>query len=148
VTSNAKHHDEAIEVYLQPLRDFVAQNHDQSMSRARLDIGSIDIYVRMTRRVLGTQWGRTLDLADITIPVNLRGRKLFSQILWEFERLAIQYDRSVYVESIASPIIRDALVRRGYTFRDGEIGSAWKTPQSLQADQTLQAVHCPTSIQN
>lgn len=135
MNSNAQFHHEALDIYLQPLRDFVEQNHGKSMSRARMEIGSVDIYVRMTSRVLGTQLGKTLDLADITIPVNLRGRGLFSQILLEFERLAVAYDRSVYVESISSNIIQQALIKRGYLFRDGLMGSAWKRPECLKAEQ-------------
>lgn len=120
---------------LQPLRDFVTENHtSQWPSRAKLYFGEIELYARMTSRVMGTTYGKTIDLADITIPDNLRGRKLFSRILLEFERLAVQHERSVYVESIVSPIIRSALARRGYSFMDGLLGSAWKSPESLQAD--------------
>lgn len=142
MTTNTPEAIETPHLNLQPLRDFVTENHtNQWPARARLFFGEIELYARMTTRVMGTTYGKTIDLADITIPDNLRGRKLFSKILLEFERLAAQHERSVYVESISSPIIRSALTRRGYSFKDGLLGSAWKNPETLKAD--LESVQSP-----
>ncbi|MBD8088973.1 hypothetical protein IFT48_03190 [Pseudomonas fluorescens] len=127
----------------QALRSFVSTSHTQSVSRAQIDIGGIQVYVRMTSRVLGNQWIKTLDLADITVPTNLRGQRLFSQVLKEFERLGAQYNRSVYVESIINPIIREALIRRGYTLRESELDSAWKTPECPYASSQPQGNSSP-----
>lgn len=116
------------------LRSFVRDHHQESMARAMIKVGPIDLYVRLTTRVLDTQWKKTIDLADITIPTELRNQKLFSRVLREFETLAVRHNRCVFVESIINPIIRNALERRGYSFRDGELGSAWKSSEDLQRD--------------
>lgn len=145
MTTHTPEATETPHLNLQPLRDFVTENHSNHWpSRTRLLFEGIEVYVRMTTRVMGNTFGKTIDLADITIPDNLHGRKLFSRILLEFERLAVQHERSVYVESIVSPIIRSALARRGYSFMDGLLGSAWKSPESLQADlESVQASPSP-----
>lgn len=122
---------------LQPLTDFVTTRMGQPCPRARLSLGPVEVYVRITTRYLGGEMRPTIDLADVTVLEEHRNRRLFTSVLAHLEALARQHDRCIYVESIISPIVRLTLTRRGYSFEGGELGNAWKDPGALHLEDAM-----------
>ncbi|MBI6882615.1 hypothetical protein [Pseudomonas putida] len=123
----------AIELDFSPLNDFMVENSRGGIARKRFFIGPIDVYVRVNTRLLGHSSHRTLDLVDITIAEDQQGKGIFRSLLAYLEVAAAQNGRAIFVENIVNPILRSALARRGYSFRDGELGSGWKIFASLVA---------------
>lgn len=123
----------SLKVDFYELDDFVQSKIGQ-IARERFYFGPIDLYTRMANRALGSTTERTLDLADITIREDQRGKGLFSILLAHMEALAERMGLALYVESISSPIVRQALKRRGYTFSGGSFSSiAWLSNADLKA---------------
>ena len=113
---------------------FVASNIDKRVARKQICIGPVTIYVRITTRSLGEKVERTLDLADVTVIEECRGKGIFRALLAHSEALSAKYGLALYVESISSPIVHQALSRRGYQFKDGELGSAWLSHRTSSRD--------------
>lgn len=123
----------AIELDFSPLNDFMAENSRGGIARKRFLMGPIDLYVRVNIRLLGHSSHRTLDLVDITVAEDQQGKGVFRSLLAYVEVAAAQNGMAIFVENIVNPIIRSALGRRGYSFRDGELGSGWKIFASVDA---------------
>lgn len=118
------------------LDDFVESQLGQ-VARSRFYFGPIELYARLTSRSLGDRMERTLDLADVSIKSDHRGKGFFSALLEHMEGLAERKGLALYVESISSPIVRQALVRRGYSFSSGFSSNAWMSNDALIARRVV-----------
>lgn len=114
-----------------PLDQFVANNIHQLVARGRMRLGPIMLYSRLAARRMGSSHGRTLDLADVEVDVEMQGRGAFGALLDHAEQLALKNGLSVFVESIISEQVRKTLTRRGYEFMSVEGGSGWLTHAEL-----------------
>lgn len=114
-----------------PLDQFVAQNIHQLVARGRIRMGPITLYTRLAARRMGSSYGRTLDLADVEVDVEMRGRGAFKALLDHAEQLAARNGLSIFAESIINDHLRRALTRRGYEFMSVEGGSGWLTHAEL-----------------
>jgi GNAT superfamily N-acetyltransferase len=115
----------SLNIDFSPLDNFVAENIRQPVARCRMVMGPITLYSRLAARLMGTSYGRTLDLADIEVERSMQGQGAFRALLEHAEPLAAKYGLSVYVESIISDKVRRALAQRGYEFSGVEGGSGW-----------------------
>lgn len=122
----------SIQVDFYELDDFVESQLGQ-IARQRFYFGPIELWARLAARSLGDTVERTLDLADVSIKDGYQGKGLFSALLAHMEALAERKGIALYVESISSPIIRQALMRRGYSFSGGFSSNAWMTNAALKA---------------
>lgn len=71
-------------------------------------------YIRQTSRYLDGEMIPTLELANVEVDENARGRGVMTRFLFEFENLAFERQRVPYVENIHNPILFNILTRRGY----------------------------------
>jgi len=122
----------SIQVDFFELDDFVEGQLGQ-IARQRFYFGPIELWARLAARSLGDSVERTLDLADVSIKEGYQGQGLFRALLAHMESLAERKGIALYVESISSPIIRQALVRRGYSFSPGFSCNAWMSNAGLRA---------------
>lgn len=122
----------SIQVDFFELDDFVESQLGQ-IARQRFYFGPIELWARLAARLVGDKVERTLDLADVTIKDDYQGKGLFSALLAHMEAVAERNGLALYVESISSPIIRQALIRRGYSFSPGFSCNAWMTNAGLKA---------------
>lgn len=122
----------SIQVDFFELDDFVEGQLGQ-IARQRFYFGPIELWARLAARSLGGTVERTLDLADVTIKEGFQGQGLFRALLTHMEALAERKGIALYVESITNPIIRQALIRRGYSFAPGFSCNAWMTNAGLKA---------------
>lgn len=126
----------SIQVDFLELDDFVESQLGQ-VARNRFYFGPIELYARLAARSLGDRTQRTLDLADVTIKPDHQGKGFFSALLAHMEGLAERKGLAMYVESITSPIVRQALIRRGYSFSSGFSSNAWMTNDALIARRVV-----------
>lgn len=80
----------------------------------------LNLYYRITRRLIDGSMRDTIDLATIEIDEEFRGKGYFTSFLVEMEKLADKYSRVIFVESILNDSLYSFLCRRGY--RDGDYG--------------------------
>lgn len=80
----------------------------------------LNLYYRITQRLIEGQMRNTIDLATIEIVEEFRGEGYFSSFLDKIEKLADKYSRVVFVESILNDNLYSFLCRRGY--RNGDHG--------------------------
>jgi GNAT superfamily N-acetyltransferase len=123
--------NEPINIDFGPLDQFVDDNIHQLIARGRLRMGPIMLYSRLAARRMGSSYGRTLDLADVEVDVEMRGRGAFRALLDHAEQLAARHGLSIFAESIINDELRQALARRGYEFFCVEGGSGWLSHAEL-----------------
>jgi GNAT superfamily N-acetyltransferase len=123
--------NESLVIDFTQLDQFVAENLHQLIARGRLRMGPIMLYTRLAARRMGSSYGRTLDLADVEVDVEMRGRGAFRALLDHAEQLATRNGLSIFAESIINEQLRKALARRGYEFFSVEGGSGWLTHAEL-----------------
>ena len=80
----------------------------------RIDKHYLNVYVRITERCLNGIMHRTLDVATVEVDRRHQCQGHFTNFLTEIEKLAEEYRRVVYVESICRDFLFDFLDRRGY----------------------------------
>ena len=66
--------------------------------RAWIKAPGLEIYVRVTERMLGDEYMQTLEIGSVT--ANTQGKGTFSQWLIGFEALADRLNRAVYAENV------------------------------------------------
>lgn len=74
----------------------------------------LNLYYRITHRAIEGKMLASIDLATIEVDDGFRGQGLFTQFLVEVEKLAVEYNRVVFVESILNPKLLDFLKNQNY----------------------------------
>ncbi|WP_274644619.1 hypothetical protein [Pseudomonas serbica] len=119
-------------ISFQELDDFIRDNAAKQVARKKLSMGPLKVYVRLTTRFMGSTVGRTLDIADVEVDDRHKGQGVFRQFLNHAERVSSQHGLSLFVQSIISPLLKDALKRRGYEFTEGFEDCAWMSADRLR----------------
>lgn len=123
--------NEPLVIDFTPLDQFVAENIHQLVARGRLRMGPIMLYTRLAARRMGSSYGRTLDISDVEVDAEMRGKGACRALLDHAERLATKNGLSIFAESIINDQLREALARRGYEFVSVWGGSGWLTHAEL-----------------
>jgi GNAT superfamily N-acetyltransferase len=121
----------AMSLSFKDLDDFMRDNATMPVARKHLTMGPLKVYVRLTARFMGATAGRTLDIADVEVNDSHKGQGVFRKFLDHAERVAGQQGLSLFVQSIVSPLLKDALQRRGYEFSQGFEDCAWMSADRL-----------------
>lgn len=80
---------------------------------------NIFLYYRVTKHYIEGNYVDTIDIASIEIvPECMRGKGFFTKLLQEIEKLAIEYDRIIYIESVVSDRLFYHLSNLGYQQSD------------------------------
>lgn len=74
----------------------------------------LNVYIRITQRVLGGVILNTIDIANIEVDEEFQKCGNFSRFLSKIEELALKYDRTVYVECIQRDFLIEFLKKLGY----------------------------------
>lgn len=82
--------------------------------RAWIESDEGKIYLRLTSRLIANDRQDTIDLATVEIDPDHEGQGVFRKCLEVIERHAAQNNRTVFVESVLSPILASTLARRHY----------------------------------
>ena len=80
----------------------------------------LNLYYRITRRLIDGSVVDTLDLATIEVDDGFRGKGFFAAFLDDVEILADKYSKTIFVESILNENLYIYLMRRGYYSRGFE----------------------------
>jgi len=82
----------------------------------------ITVYVRISHRMIqrDRRVARMIDIANVEVPLLKRSKGIFTRFLGVVEEEAAVLGFGVYVESIFNPILKDALVRRGYLIKSDD----------------------------
>lgn len=74
----------------------------------------IDVYVRRSNRLIGSETFPMLDIGSVQVDENFRGLGIFTDFLERYEKEAKKLNRGVYVESILNPRLTKRLLTYGY----------------------------------
>jgi GNAT superfamily N-acetyltransferase len=75
---------------------------------------SINVYVRKSVRLIGTETYPMLDIGSVEVEEEERGKGIFTAFLSRFEKEAKKLGRGVYIESILNPRFQKFLLTKGY----------------------------------
>ena len=76
---------------------------------------SINVYLRKSVRLIGTETYSMLDIGSVEVDDNGRGKGIFTAFLKRFEQESKKLKRGVYIESILNPRFQKYLLKKGYT---------------------------------
>ena len=93
---------------------------------AFLDDLKINLYYRITKRLLAGSYHDTLEIGSVSVEPEFRGRGNFSTIILMVEDLAQRTGRAVMIESVLSDRIACLAKGRGYDEIPGETPSYYK----------------------
>jgi hypothetical protein len=73
---------------------------DESTNRSWINEEHICVYVRRSKRFIDGQLKDCLDLANVSVDEEERGKGIFSKFLIHFEKEAVNLNRTVYLENV------------------------------------------------
>lgn len=82
--------------------------------RRWFNLPRVEVYIRLNRRVICGHIVRTLELSNVEVDEDARGKGQFSRLLDGLAKLARQRGEVFLVENVVSDIVRGALLRRGF----------------------------------
>lgn len=101
-------------------------NTPAEVRHAWIDEPNLRAYVRKTIRYIGREMYNTLDIANVEVTEEERGKKIFTKFLDKVEKAAKERDSIVFIESILSERFYNFLLKRGYRPRPSEPSSLYK----------------------
>lgn len=98
---------------MEQIRDMLV-NDIKCRDWIRIDEFHVLIYIRLTDRMLDGKITKTIDLANIEVDFRYQSQGFFTAFLDEVEKMAQEFSRAIYVESILRQFLFDFLIKRGY----------------------------------
>jgi predicted N-acetyltransferase YhbS len=86
-------------------------------------------YVRVTSRLIDGKMMQTIDIGNVSVYEEHQKKGVFKDFLSSVEEMAHRFDRTVYIESVLSPVLLEKLPQYGYTSNQQECPSFYKTPK-------------------
>ena len=80
---------------------------------------NIEVYVRKSVRVLGQNVYPCLEIGNVNVNENHKGKGVFTAFLKRFEKEAEKLHRYVYVENLLEPRLINFLLKNGYKLVPG-----------------------------
>jgi GNAT superfamily N-acetyltransferase len=81
---------------------------------------NIQVYIRVNQRNIYGRFVRTLEVSNITIDEDARGKGYFSRLLDGLIALADTRGETLFAENVISDIVRGAIIRRGFVDYQGD----------------------------
>jgi len=85
-----------------------------SLTNAWIKEPYLQLYIRKSTRLYNKQIYQCLDLANILVQTNYRGKGIFTKFLTRFEPLAFSLNKTIFVESILNYNLKNFFLKSGY----------------------------------
>jgi ribosomal protein S18 acetylase RimI-like enzyme len=79
----------------------------------------LNAYIRYGKNMYGTEFLPTLVISSIEVDSDARGKGYGSKFIDDFEKIAFQHNRNVFVELVHSKVLAEILKKKNYILDDG-----------------------------